>query len=273
MKEIKIDLYNEHCTKDSKCRHFAIMFMLKNYVFTSDKDPNFYNDTYNEYCKMPNFPGHFVSFNSTPSRFPSAVIDFKSHGDFKTYFDKLPNNIIRDYNISEKKRYIFKEFRYENYIPDIHEINHSNLKRKSSMNSYYLRSIDEMGGVPERELNIEIPPCDLHYTKWFGVFRYLKNYKQGKIKTDKKLVAYTGVARDGDLSCITFILGHNDYLKDGIMFYLLINTIKVMWTMEKLKCLQYWSLSNLETSSIISWKKRMLFEPAYLFAKPIKQGV
>ena len=271
--KMHIDLHDEHCTKNTKCRHFAVMFMLKNYVFTSDKDPNFYNDTYNEYCNMPNYPGHFISFDSKPPRYASAVINFAKFGNYKTYFNSLPNNVKRDYYIAEKRKYIFKQFRYENYIPDICELHHSNLKRKKKMNPFYLRSIEEMGGAPKVELNVEPPQCELHHTSWYGVFRYLKNYKQGDIKTNKKLIAYTGIARDGNLACVTFISGHNDYLKYGTMFYLLINTIKIMFEMDNLKCLQYWSLSNLEKSSIISWKKRLQFEAANLFAKPIKRGV
>ena len=274
MNNINIDLHNEHCTKESTCRHFAVLFMVKNYVFTDDKNPNFYNETYNEYCNMPNFPGHFISFDSGAPRHPSAAIDFQKYGNFEAYFSSLSNSVIRDYRISEKKRYIFEEFRYENYIPDICEINHSNLKRKSRMNPYYLRTVDQMGGPPQEELPIETPSCDLHNTRYFGVFRYLKNYKQGEIKTNKKLIAYAGVARDGDLSAITFIFGHNDYLKDGTMFYLLINIIEKLCIIEKgPRCLHYWSLSGLETSDIVSWKKRMLFEPTYLFAKPIRKGV
>jgi hypothetical protein len=274
MKKINIDLHNEHCTKENTCRHFAVLFMVKNYVFTDDKNPNFYNEVYNEYCNRPNFPGHFISFSENLPRHPSAVIDFEKYGDFDTYFSNLSTSVVRDYRISEKKRYIFEEFRYENYVPDICEINHSNLNRKSRMNPYYLRSVEEMGGGPEVELPLVAPSCDIHNTRWFGVFRYLKNYRQHKIKTNKKLIAYAGVARDGDLSAITFIFGHNDYLKDGVMFYLLVNIIEKLCIMEKKpKCLQYWSLSGLETSGIVSWKKRMLFEAASLHAKPIVLGV
>ena len=98
---MNIDLHNEHCTKDTQCRHFAVMFMVNNYIFTDDKNPNFYNDTHNEYCNGPKFPGHFVTFNSNEPRHLSAVIDFKKYKDFMTYFNSLSNNVIRDYKISE----------------------------------------------------------------------------------------------------------------------------------------------------------------------------
>ncbi len=65
------------------------MFMKKNYVFTDDKNPNFYNETYNEWFKKPNFPGHFLSFTSDPPRHPSAVIDLTQYKDFDSYFSKL----------------------------------------------------------------------------------------------------------------------------------------------------------------------------------------
>tara|TARA_R110002110_G_scaffold33241_4_gene114101 strand:- start:296 stop:1042 length:747 start_codon:yes stop_codon:yes gene_type:complete len=247
--------------------------MRKNYVFTDDKNPNFYDGTYNEWFKMPNFPGHFVSFTSDPPRHPSAVVDLRQYENFESYFSELSENVVRDYKMAENKRYIFEEFCYDNYIPDIHEIHQSTLKRKGKMNPYYLRSIEEMGGYPKEEKPIEPSSCDLHHTKWFGVFRYLKNYKQGDIVTNKKLVAYCALARDGDLSVITFIFGHGDYLKSGIMFYLLVNIVKNVLIIDKRPtCLHYWSMSNLEPREVISWKKRMLFEPACLYSKPITSG-
>ena len=270
MKHISIDLHDECCSRESKCRHFGMLFMMKNYAFTSQNDPNFYNETYNEYLKRGNF-GHFISFDDKPSRHPSAVIEFSDYENFNSYFDKLPKNVVRDYKIAEGKRYIFEEFNFNNYIPDIHEIHQSTLKRKQKMNPYYLRSIEQMGGYPEEDRPIDEPACESHHTKWFGVFRYLKNYKQGKVTTNKKLIAYCGVAKDGDLSVITFLFCHTDYLKNGAMFYLLINTIRESWYTSK--CIQYWSMSrSLENPDIITWKKRMLFEPAWLHAKPLRNG-
>ena len=229
MKKINIDLQNEHCLKSNRCRHFGMMFMRKNYVFTDDSNPNFYNDVYNEYFHKPNFPGHFISFNSDPPRHPSAVIDLEMYNNFEDYFSRLSDNVVRDYNISKNNRYIFEEFCFDNYIPDIHEIHQTTLKRKKRMNPYYLRSIEEMGGYPKEKQKIKEPSCKTHYTKWYGVFRYLKNYKQGDVVTNKKLIAYCGIARDGELSVITFLFGHADYLKNGVMFYLLLNTIQKMF--------------------------------------------
>ena len=267
MKKVYIDLQSEHCLKNNRCRHFGMMFMVKSYVFTSDSDPNFYNNVYNEWALKPNFPGHFISFDSNPPRHPSALIDLGEYTSFEDYFSQLSDNVIRDYNISKNNRYIFEEFCFDNFIPDIHEIHQTTLKRKKKMNPYYLRSIEEMGGYPQEEKQIKEPSCKTHYTKWYGVFRYLKNYKQGKITTNKKLIAYCGIARDGELSVVTFLFGHGDYLKNGVMFYLLLNTIQKMFTIkESPKCIHYWSMGGLEDPKIISWKKRML-------CKPVQMGV
>jgi|TARA_R110002126_G_scaffold225953_1_gene370707 hypothetical protein len=271
MKNITLNLYDDHCTKNTRCRHFALLFMFHNYLFTDDTNENFYGDKYTEFCKLPEFPGHFVSFNKNNPRHPSAIIDFEKYNTFNDYFEKLPSNVVRDFDISKNKKYIFEEFTYKNYIPDICEINKSTLKRKSKLNKYYLRTVEEMGGYPKIEAPIENPACSLHNTRWYGVFRYLKKYKQGSIETNKKLIAYCGVARDGELSCVTFLFGHTDYLRDGVMFYLLINIIKSLSRLKnKPRCLQYWSLSSaLEKGGLVPWKKRMLFEPANLFANKI----
>ena len=40
----------------------------------------------------------------------SAVIDFQKYESYDSYFSALSNNVVRDYSISEKKRYIFATF-------------------------------------------------------------------------------------------------------------------------------------------------------------------
>tara|TARA_R100001129_G_scaffold119380_4_gene82795 strand:+ start:191 stop:1030 length:840 start_codon:yes stop_codon:yes gene_type:complete len=274
MKRINLNLYPEHCSVDSHCRHFGLFFTANNYIFTDEFNPNFYNEKYNEFCNRSKPLGHFIRFNSNETpRYASAVVDFSKYNLYQKYHDNLPSNVVRDCKISEKNRYIFEEFRYENFIPDIHHIHQSTLKRKSKVNPYYLRSIEEMGGAPKIEMEVNNPKCELHNTRWYGVFRYLKNYKQGNITTNKKLIAYSGVARDGDFSCITFIFGLNEYLKNGIMFYLITNIVKRLIEDKKPpKCLQYWSMDNSEGKGLTSWKKRMLFEPAYLYAGQINRG-
>ena len=133
MKKINIDLHNDHCNKNSKCRYFAMMFMVKNYIFTDDKNENFYNDVYVEWHNKPNYPVHFISFSDKPSRYPSSVIDFDKYDNFDKYYKNLSSSVKRDYTIAEKKRYIFEEFEYDNFIPDISELNKSNLKRKNKL--------------------------------------------------------------------------------------------------------------------------------------------
>ena len=62
-------------------------------------------------------------------------------------------------------------------------------------------------------------------------------------------------------------------LKNGIMFYLITNIVKRLIEDKKPpKCLQYWSMDNSEGKGLTSWKKRMLFEPAYLYAGQINRG-
>jgi transcriptional antiterminator Rof (Rho-off) len=52
--------------------------------------------------------------------------------------------------------------------------------------------------------------CDKHYDRWFGVF---------EVESDR-MVGYLVGNVVGRMGGISMILGHGDYLKDGIMYYL-----------------------------------------------------
>lgn len=70
---------------------------------------------------------------------PLAVIDFSKYKNFEDYFETLPENVRRDIAISKDKRFAFKEFSFDDFIPDFCEINRSQLKRLPDINPWYLQ--------------------------------------------------------------------------------------------------------------------------------------
>ena len=56
---------------------------------------------------------------------------------------------------------------------------------------------------------------------------YLKKngYQQGEIITNKKLIGYVSLERNGELLLYSRIIGHGDHLKNGIMYLILINLL------------------------------------------------
>jgi len=88
------------------------------------------------------------------------------------------------------------------------------------MRGGYIRSIEDRGGAPDRLHAPVVPKCPLHWSISIGVFENRPGYKQGEVVTDEKLLAYLSLRRTGDLVAYAQIMGHGDYLKDGVMIHL-----------------------------------------------------
>jgi hypothetical protein len=87
-----------------------------------------------------------------------------------------------------------------NLLNDIYEINISSINRQGKrMKESYLEYPKEM---------TENFTCDNHYSNWYGCFN------------DGKLVAYIVGAYCGNMVAFSMILGHAQYLNDGIMYLL-----------------------------------------------------
>lgn len=119
-------------------------------------------------------------------------------------------------NKAIKLGYTCKYISYEernNLLNDIYEINISSINRQGKrMKESYLEYPKEMS---------DNTTCNKHYSLWYGVFK------------DSKMVGYIVGAYCGNMVAFSMILGHADYLKDGIM-YLLSN--HVMNTSYNLGC-------------------------------------
>jgi len=125
----------------------------------------------------------------------------------------LSNKISGGNTRKEMRKATRKGYYCEPIIPQAHiheivEINQSKAMRqgKPMHEEWYhyseAKMIQEFGGV-------RIYTCPYHYTQWFGVFT-----------KEKKMVGYIKFNRNGQLAWYGMILGHGDYLKDGIVYFL-----------------------------------------------------
>ncbi|MCW7755346.1 hypothetical protein OOT00_15285 [Desulfobotulus sp. H1] len=201
----------------------------------------------------------------------SAVIDV-SMFSFENYILQAKKihkgNALRDAKKSDKAGYYCKQFVWKNHIPDIVEINRSKALRSGGlMKDAYNRSIEDMGGYPVVYSELKEPDCIMHTTYNWGIFKKIPGYKQGSVETNEKLLAYIKLKRNGDLATYTSILGHGDYLKEGIMYNLHLNIMR--WVQAKkedpepFKYILYGSI-NSGNDGLKQWKKRMLFEGRYI---------
>ena len=94
-----------------------------------------------------------------------------------------------------------------------------------------------------------------HYSKWYGIFRYLKKYKQGEVQTNEKLCAYCKINVDGEMATVGLVWGHADYLKQGAMVHLVSSAIETTLYDSNIKYIVYYGMGQAK------WKQRLLFAP------------
>ena len=206
----------------------------------------------------------------------AAYLDLNQWATYQDYIHackkKHKGSALRHASKAAREGFLAKIFSWPMHIPDVVEINHSKeIRCGKPMREGYLRSVEEMGGYPEKRTVYQNPPCRLHHVVPWGVFKREKGYKQGEIQTNEKLLAYIKFLRLGEMVLYTMILGHGDYLKYGIMYFLHFNIMRwVYLTKGQEKYLthgiryimyaQYFSGNQ----GLRQWKHKTLFEPARL---------
>ena len=147
------------------------------------------------------------------------------------YHSCLSTNVKRDIK-KAADFYYFKEYSFEDYIPDFCDINKSQQIKKGKVNPWYLQ--DPSWFISDKE---KINYWEEHYTKWYGVFRFQKHYKQFDKKTNEKLISYCQVMVDGEMATVGLVWGHGSHLKNGTMFYLLTSVISDLTKNDNIKSL------------------------------------
>ena len=91
---------------------------------------------------------------------------------------------------------------------------------------------------------------------------------KGEIITNKQLIGYVSLERNGELLLYSRIIGHGDHLKNGIMY--LLNQEIIRWIIDGesqvtdgIKYIMYAGWND-GTAGLKMWKKRTLFKPYYL---------
>lgn len=207
---------------------------------------------------------------------PLALIALDKYENYETFIKAARKihkaNAVRKANRCSEAGYITEIFAWKNFIPDVYEINTSvDVRSGGAMKPAYHRSVDELGGEPEKKYPVDSVKCPKHHTWCWGVFIDRPGYKQGSLEVDKKLLAYIKVKRQGNLLIYTSILGHGDYLNKGIMFKLHFDIMSWIYDnrADVLNGVDFiiYSGFNDGTEGLKTWKKRALFEKAFLAIK------
>lgn len=166
--------------------------------------------------------GAFFSVSKLSEKIGPAIIKISDYKNFQ-HFSEVFNgkSSISYYNrLCLKKGYSFISLSRNNYIDDIYDINTSaTIRQGRRMSSSY-------------SIKVENYPEEDNY-KYYGV-----------IDANGKLVAYADTVDLNEVIIIYKILGHKDFLKDNIMYFLVYNVIKSIFEIHfnsnnRLKYLMY----------------------------------
>ena len=243
-------------------------------VFLSSKDCR-----KNSLCKkmtsniQSRLTGRYIS-NGTPcdKRVVVAHIDLRNL-TLDTYLrntrKKSKGAALRQSRKADREEIVVSPFTRKTYIPDIVDINHSMPTRTGKpMREAYLKSIKELGGPAKKSVPWSLPDCPEHFDVWWGAFKSVPGYLQGKIQTDQRMVGYVDFRRVGNLAFYSLILGHGEYLKFGIMYKIHFEIMEWVLTSgldhaNGIETLMYAGF-NQGGDGLMQWKKKVCFEPCYL---------
>lgn len=209
--------------------------------------------------------------NSSPNpRFTPMLISIDDISDY-TLWEAHIKTFSSGERLRLKKKalqagFFFKPFPWRQFIPDIHDINHSKpIRSGGEMRGTYLRSIEEMGGTPNSILKIAKPTCNIHWNLQFGVFLQESGRHQGSVEVNERLFAYISLKRCGDIAIYSQILGHASQLSSGIV--VLLHHEMIRWIGENkdhltngLRYLMYGGMQN-GGDGLLQFKRRSGFTP------------
>lgn len=136
-----------------------------------------------------------------------ALIDLAKHETFEAYLQSINGkNSAAYYSRKAKKRnYVFQEINRNDYIEDIHEINTSaEVRQGKKMADDYVEKVDRYENEP--------------------AYRYF-----GVVDENNKLVSYCNIGFFGEFSLIAVLLGHKKHLNNGVMYFMIISLVELMY--------------------------------------------
>jgi len=198
----------------------------------------------------------------TPPKLTAALLSTQdySHDEYLQSLRKIhKGNAVRDMQKAKAAGFFCAPFRYEVWLNDIEDINTSKETRQGrQMTSSYQRQAHELGQQSVSLTASNIPTTYECYRQMFGVFKYEANRNQANIMVNQRLCGYISLLHCKELAVYSQIIGHGDYLREGIMYLLHSYVSSYVW--HNAKYIMYGAHTS-GTDGLKMWKKRMRFEP------------
>lgn len=207
---------------------------------------------------------HALGRGATP-----MMLDLQACGDAKGLEQQLRGLSSR--NMTKIRRagrmgYRVRPFLLANHVHDVHAIKTSMAVRSGGpVLARWLLRPEHIGRQTEELQPWKPPACDTHWTIWWGVFIDTPGHRNGNLQTPERLVAYTKLARAGELVHYLDLMGHRDFLADGVM--LLMHAHIAQWLLDAdtppahgARAIWYGALEH-GGEGLLTWKRRAGFAP------------
>ena len=136
-----------------------------------------------------------------------ALIDLNLYKNFEDYYKSVNGKNSAAYYARKatKRAYRFMEIDRNEYIEDIYNINTSTpIRQGQEMSQSYLKRVEKYKDEPNY--------------RYFGV-----------VNTKGELVSYCNIGFYGEFALVVSLLGHKEYLNDGVMYLMMIEFNKIIF--------------------------------------------
>lgn len=212
--------------------------------------------------------------SDNPLRWTPVVINLEKAGQYSDW----ERSVKKSYDRVRMKRksiglgYKFKQFHPKLFSVDIFDINRSTTVRSGGeIRGSLKKSIDELGGYPQRYLEAASPSCLKHWQMSFGIFKDEPGHRQGDVVVNERLLGYISLNRNGELCNYSQIIGHHDHLGEGVMYHCHFNIVE--WLLSPgnrfasgARYLMYGGVGN-GGAGLWQWKRTSGFVPVHLFER------
>ncbi len=170
-----------------------------------------------------------------------ALIDLNLYKNFEDYYKSVNGKNSSAYYARKatKREYKFIEIDRNRYIEDIYAINTSTpIRQGQKMSQSYLEKVEKYEDEPNY--------------RYFGI-----------VNREGKLVSYCNIAFYGEFSLVVSLLGHKEYLNDGVMYLMMIELNKIIFNEYHLKGYNYIMYDTFfgATEGLKKFKQKLGYKP------------
>lgn len=215
--------------------------------------------------------------NGIAPRFTPMLVDleeFPSFAEWEAHIKKFSKGArLRQKRKAADAGYYTKQYPHRLHLPDVYDINTSMDQRSGGpIRENLTRSLEEMGGAPDRRFEVPELACPRHWRRTFGVFLSEPGHKQGEIQVDERLVGYFSVQRCGEFAIYNQIIGHGDHISKGILTLLHHDVVRHLYDSEAgrgsgLRYIMYGGVQN-GGDGLYQFKHQAGFKPYIVNVSP-----